>query len=511
MGILSTLLQPRDATYRNPPDWLYEALGGEKTVSGERISEQSALRMSAVWAAVSLIASSVASLPLIVYREAGRGKERETSHPLYRLLHDSPNPEMGSMVFRETLQAHMLTWGNAFAEIVRDGTGRPSQLWPIGPDVITIKRVAETNEIVYLVMVEGGQKPILARDMLHIPGLGFDGIVGYSVIHMARESLGLTKASEKFGSAFFGNGTKASGVLEHPNTLDQNTIKLLRKQWDEMHQGAANSNKVAILTGGMAFKQLSIPPEDAQFLETRKFQVEEVARWFNVPPHKIRSMDRATFTNIEHQNIEFVVDTIRPWLVRWEQELRRKLFNSPGTRQMFAEHLVDGLLRGDQKTRYEAYASSITNGWMSRNEVRELENLNPVDGLDEYFVPLNMGGPEDGEQEPDEVQEEGRGDERAQALLYQAAARLVRREVAAIKRASKKDGFSDWLASFYEKHAEHISQDLAVPYEYAEKRVLEDSLSVIESNESGDIENLLNEWESTKARRMIEDIQHGKA
>jgi HK97 family phage portal protein len=358
--------------------------------SGVSVNEDTALNYSAVWAAVSLISSQVASLPLILYRrlEDG-GKERLTGHPTYRLLHDQPNPEMSSMVFRETLQAHVLTWGNAYAEIEWRGDGRPSALWPLAPNRVIPERQA--GRLQYRVNNTGGKDvTIPAEDMLHVPGLGFDGTVGYSPVRMARESIGLGMATERYGGGFFGSGASPGGILTHPGRLTESQQKHLRASTNAQHRGVYRAHNLMILEEGMTYTQIGVDPDSAQFLETRKFQTEEICRWFNLPPHKLRNLDRATFSNIEQQSIEFVTDTLRPWLVRWEQEVNRKIVLQD--RSQFVEHLVDGLLRGDIASRYAAYAVGRQWGWLSADDVRERENLNPLPEKagQMYLVPMNM-------------------------------------------------------------------------------------------------------------------------
>lgn len=365
------------------------------TSTGVAVTEQTALNYSAVWAAVSLISSQVASLPLILYKRLPNGgKDRMARHPLHWLLHDEPNSEMTSFVFRETLTAHVLSWGNGYAEIERDGAGRPIGLWPLTPDRVTPVRDKRTLALKYHVTdPNGGQAALLdPQDMLHIPGLGFDGTVGYDVISKARESIGVGMATERFGGAFFGNGATFGGVLEHPGKLSPAAQKLLTDQIEAKHGGLSKAHRFIILQEAMKYTQLGVPPEAAQFLESRKFQVIEVCRWFNIPPHKLRDLERATFSNIEQQAIEFVTDTLRPWLIKWEQEIQRKLIPRLEQGIQFAEHLVDGLLRGDIASRYAAYAVGRQWGWLSPDDVRERENMNPLPDKqgEMYLVPTNM-------------------------------------------------------------------------------------------------------------------------
>jgi HK97 family phage portal protein len=360
---------------------------GPAASSGISVSEHTAMNFSAVWAAVSIIAGDVASLPLILYKRLPNGgKERFLSHKLYRILHDEPNPEMGSMVFRETLQAHLLTWGNGYAEIERDGADQVSALWPLTPDRVYPFR--QDRRLKYRVLnPDGGPDAIFeARDIFHVPGLGFDGVSGYSVIAKARESVGLGLATERFGGAFFGKGSTFGGVLSHPKVLSDNAKKSLRESIETQHQGVERAHKFLILEEGMAYERLGIPPNDAQFLETRKFQITEIARWFQLPPHKLADLERATFSNIEQQDIEYYKSCLRRWLVRWEQELNRKLIARPERNLQFAEHLVEGLLRGDSQARGEYYSKMFTIGAFSVNKILELENQNPIPGGDARFI-----------------------------------------------------------------------------------------------------------------------------
>jgi HK97 family phage portal protein len=357
------------------------------------VNEHTALNLSAVWAAVTVISGTVASLPLLLYKRLPNGgKERFVDHPVYRMLHDEPNPEMTSMVFRETLQAHVLLWGNAYAEIQRDQAGRPVALWPLSPQQVEPFRDKETRVLRYRVTNETGRQVIVdAERILHVPGLGFDGIVGYSVVRKARESLGLALATETFGATFFGNGAWPGLVAQHPGKLSDPAAKRLKDSLNEALQGPTRAHNLIVTEEGIKVEKMGIPPDDAQFLETRKFQIVEIARWFNLPPHKLRDLERATFSNIEHQGIDFVVD-LRLWFVRWEQELNRKLIRPLERKIQFVEHLVDGLLRGDSASRVAIYASGRQWGWLSADDIRERENLNPLpDGQGQiYLIPQNM-------------------------------------------------------------------------------------------------------------------------
>lgn len=393
MGLLTELRGQWTGPLSSSSPELAKLWASPPTSTGVSITETNALNYSAVWAAVSLISSQVASLPLILYaRRKDGGKDRKPNHPLYWLLHDEPNSEMSSFVFREALQAHVLTWGNGYAEIERDMSDRPIALWPITPDRVTPTRDRADN-LTYKVRNPDGKDVFLQpRNMFHLPGLGFDGNVGYSVISKARESIGLGIATERFGGTFFGNGATFGGVLKHPGKLSPNAQKLLTDQIEAKHQGLTRAHRFLLLQEAMDYVGTGVPPEAAQFLETRLFQIIEICRWFNIPPHKLRDLSRATFSNIEQQAIEFVTDTLRPWLIRWEQEIQRKLIAPLEQGIQFAEHLVDGLMRGDTTSRYAAYAVGRQWGWLSADDVLERENMNPLpNGQGKiYLVPQNM-------------------------------------------------------------------------------------------------------------------------
>ena len=370
--------------------------GGSPVSSGVSVSEDTALDYAPVWAAVNLISSDVASLPLILYkREPNGGKTRYVDAKLYKLLHDEPNPEMTAFVFRETLQAHVLLWGNAYAEIERDSAGRPMALWPIAPHRVEPYRpTVQGNRLGAMrYRIDGNDGVTLpASDVIHIPGLSPDGSVGYRFVLKARESIGLGVAMERFGGTFFGNGSTFGGVLSHPRTLSKQAEENLRNSIQARHQGPDRAHKFLIIQEDMKYEALGVAPNQAQFIESRRFQIAEVARWFRVPPHKIGDLERATFSNIEQQALEYVVGTLRPWLVRWEQEFNRKLISPLERNRQFCEHLVDGMLRGDVVSRNNAYAVGRQWGWLSADDVREKENLNPLpNGAGQiYLVPFNM-------------------------------------------------------------------------------------------------------------------------
>ena len=371
-----------------------------RTNSGKVVNENTAMQTTAVYACVRILAEAIASLPLHVYEyKDGGGKELLTDHPLYYLLHDEPNDEMTSFVFRETLMSHLLIWGNAYAQVIRDGAGRVLGLYPLLPNKVSVER-DEHGEIYYVYSRSTDENPnfkdhgeiVLKReDVLHIPGLGFDGLIGYSPIAMAKSAVGMTLACEEYGASFFANGANPGGVLEHPGVL-KDPAKV-RDSWNAVYRGSNNANKVAVLEEGMHYQQIGLPPEEAQFLETRKFQLDEIARLYRIPPHMIGQLDRATFSNIENQSIQFVIYTLEPWVIRWEQSLQKALLLPGEKGKVTIRFNISGLLRGDYASRMNGYATGRQNGWFSTNDIREMEGLNPIsdeEGGNLYLVNGSM-------------------------------------------------------------------------------------------------------------------------
>lgn len=492
------------------------ALMGSPSATGREINADSALALSAVWACVRILSETTASLPLVVYRRLGNGgKERAPQHPLYAILHDRPNPEMTSMELRETLMSHVTLWGNAYAEIQRrPATGDVLALWPLRPDRMKITR-GNDGKLVYVYRLSDNKEKVFDRSLiLHLRGLSPNGIQGYSPLTVAREAIGLGLAAEEFGARFFGNGAVPGLVLQHPGVLGDDAHKRLRQSWEDRHSGLENAQRVAILEEGMTVEKIGVPPEDAQFLETRKFQVHEIARIFGVPLHMIADLDRATFSNIEQQSIDFVTRTIRPWTGRIEQRMGASLIAAVEQERYFVEHVLEGLLRGDIASRYSAYSIGRQWGWLSANDVRVIENMNPVEGLDQYLMPLNMidaTDPDAGkgpvamseQSEPgapsikastdedarsrgsEEAERRGSEDAERRALvsyekralarqqlaqtfrpvLRDTAQRVVNREVNdvgnqvnKVKNGGSVETFTSWLQEFYAEHAGFIAR-----------------------------------------------------
>lgn len=362
-------------------------MGG--STSGKHVNERSAMQMTAVYACVRILSESIASLPVHLYQNETEGsKVRAVKHPLYRILHDEPNPEMTSFVFRETLMTHLLLWGNAYSQIIRNGKGEVIGLYPLMPNRMTVDRDSN-GQIIYQYQMQDsdahtgktGNVTLKPSDVLHIPGLGFDGLVGYSPIAMAKNAIGLSIATEEYGARFFANGATPGGILEFPGTVKN--PESIRESWNKGFSGN-NAHKVAILEEGMKYTPISISPEQAQFLETRKFQIDEIARIFRVPPHMVGDLEKSSFSNIEQQSLEFVKYTLEPWIIRWEQSLNRALLSETEKSDYFVKFNVDGLLRGDYQSRMNGYAIGIQNGFMSPNDVRTLECLD--------LIPDELGG-----------------------------------------------------------------------------------------------------------------------
>ena len=462
--------QKRDVSLTSPPQWLLDYLGTGETVSGESVTVTGSLSVPAVLGAFTILAEDTASLPLILYRRMKRGKERASDNPYYALMHDRPNPEHTSMLFREFILGHMLGWGNFYAQIIYDGRGQAQELWPLSPARMEVFR-DENGERKYLYTRENDSKRAFrASDILHIPAFGFDGLVGYSRVSMARNSIAMAFSAEKYAGRVFQNDARPSVLVKHPGSLGDKAYERLQESWNLSYQGAGNAGKAAILEEGMDVTTIGFPPKDAMFIEQQEWSVTQVSRVFRIPPHMLGQVNRSTSwgSGIEQQELGYLSHTLRPWLVRIEQQLNKDLLLEAERKLYFYEHLTDGMLRTDIVARFSAYAQAITNGWMTRNEAREKENMNPLDGLDEPLVPLNMQGADEpdpepnpgpnpqplpqGEGEPDEDEE----DDVVRGFVREAAERIVRREVNEVQDAVKRwldkgkpEKFTAWLEQFY--------------------------------------------------------------
>ena len=387
MGIIQKLRGRR--AYNRAAGSGYRFLFGQSS-AGKTVNERTAMQMTAVYACVRILAESIAALPLHVFQQGPDGSRvKAEAFPLFRLLHDEPNPEMTSFIFRETLMTHLLLWGNAYAQILRNGRGEVVALYPLLPGKMRVER-DEQGQLYYRYIRNDREPPtlsgntviLLPESVLHIPGLGFDGLVGYSPISMTKNAIGLAMAAEEYGSKFFANGAAPAGVLEHPNVVKD--VSKLRESWNSAFGGSANAGKIAILEEGMRFSPISMSPQDSQLIETRKYQLGEIARIFRIPPHMVGDLDKSSFNNIEQQGLEFVKYTLDPWVVRWESALTKALLSREEKKKYEIRFNVDGLLRGDYKSRMEGYAVGINNGFMCPNDVRRLE------GFD--LIPAEKGG-----------------------------------------------------------------------------------------------------------------------
>lgn len=477
--ILDRILPRKLSTLKNPADWLVDALtgGGSNTSSGVRVTPASALSLAAYFAAIRCISEDVAKVPLIVYEDLEQnGKKKRKDHSLYPILHDQPNANMTAMTLRETMVQHALGWGNGYAEIVRDKSFNVVALELITPDRVTVEINPNTNRVMYTVRNGVGAVTTLQDfQMFHLHGLGYDGLTGYSIAHLAREAIGLGLAQEKSGSTIFGNSARPSGILETDGELEPEAQQNLRESWERLYSGPDNANKTIVLENGVTFKPITIAFKDAQFIEGRSFSASDIARFFRIPPHKIGVMDAATFSNIEQQAIEYVVDTLQSWFVRFEQEIKRKLLNRTVDEHLFAEHLIDGLLRGDIESRYKAYQIARNGGWMSANDILNKENSNPIgEQGDIYTIPLNMQDASKINDEPEVIEvpvaPEPEVQEEEEALTSEATAqfnalrerfhRLMQIESDRTARIVKKDDCGAKLIAFYDEHSKHLSNGI---------------------------------------------------
>jgi HK97 family phage portal protein len=449
--------------------------------AGVRVTEETALTLGAVWACVRVITESLAGLPWLVYRKRrDGGNDLQYDHQLNWLLDTQPNPETTAFTFRETLIAHALTWGNCYAEVERDAADRPVWLWQITPD--RVEPVRFRGRIIYDIANPRGPNTVLERnEMFHVPGLGFDGLVGYSVIRMAARAIGVGIGLEESGSSFFANDSTPGGLLIHPEKLTPEARKNIEESWQKRHAGPNNRRRVAVLEEGLKWEATGLPPEDSQFVEQKQLTPTEIARWFRVPPHKIGDLTRSTNNNIEHQSIEFVEDTLRPWAERFESEANIRLFgrNNAGTLHTIIN--LDERMRGDTAARAEYYKTMSMVGALSVNEMRVQENLNPIgpDG-DKRFVQLNMQLLENAGEEPPPGQEpptEPASDELRTRIesagldvLRDAVRRALKREEHEARRQLKAGKpYEKWSGKFLAEHRDYMREILLPPLRLLEQ------------------------------------------
>lgn len=484
--MLTTLFERRatKSSAGHPRDpALAELLGyGTNTAAKIPIDEETAMKFSAVYASIRVIAETKASLPIQVFERLPNGKRAKvTMHPVNDLLHVlDPNPDMTRMVCQEVRQAHVLGWGNSFAEITFNGKGEPTAIRPKHPSRVRPFRDRATGRIMYEVYQEdGGTVTLDASEVLHVPGFGFNGITGKSPLRLFAESIAIGLAEERFVGSFFARSAKPSVIIKMPEgkQLGDVAAKDIRTQWESF--SGENAHRPALVDNGADVQLVTMPLNEAQLLESRKFQAEDIgARVYRIPPHVLGLLDRATFSNIESQDGYFEKHTMRPWLERDEQELNRKLFSREERRRFFVRHNVNALLRADIKTRFEAYKTAIQNGWKSANDVLELEDENGI-GLqgDLYLVPQNMQpasvvvqlpGADKPQQEEDEDEDEQ--DERSRKLaeshrrlLVDMLESLIRTESKRVREAARKpDEFPSRVEAFYASHREVMTRKLGL-------------------------------------------------
>lgn len=388
MGLIKNMASSSWTLSKDPPEWAYTWLGVGPSKSGVDVSELTAKRFTAVLGCIKILSETLASMPIIIYRardpsNKNKGKDRATDHPLYDILKCAPNDEMPAYSLKETMMEHCTSSGNTFAQIVRNRRGQVISLHLLPWTVTDVRRNIETYKLEYTTNDRGKLVTLPYSEVFHIPGLGFDGIKGYSPIRMAMEAVGIGLAAEQFAASFYGNGTHLGGVLEHPSTMTEQAHKNLKADFESKYRGLANAHSVPILEEGMKFHELGIKPEEAQFIETRRFQIEEIARIYRVPLHMLQDLERSTNNNIEHQSLEFLRDTMMPWFTRWEQWIDFKLLTKEERQQGYhSEFLINAILRGDTKARAEFYNWMRQNGILNADEIRELENWNPQEDED---------------------------------------------------------------------------------------------------------------------------------
>lgn len=444
---------------------------GTPAYSGVTVSETTALNYGPLFTCVRILSETVAKVPFEFYRRIPRGKEKATDHPLYGIIHDVANPEMTSYQFRETLQGHLCVWGNAYAEIQYDPSFNVIALWPLRPDKMTdIKRIDGKLWYQYRLPDQYGQDVMLpAIRVLHIPFMGYNGVAGYSPISLARQTIGSGMAVEEYGARFFSNGSRPSGVIKMPGPLSKEAGERVRASWEQMYQGLSNQHRTAILEDGMEFQQIGVPPEEAQFLETQNFTARQIASWYGIPANKVGAeLTNQTYSNIEAQGIDAVND-IMPWFRRWESIYSFKLLGPEERKTYFAEFNLNGLMRGDAVARATYYRERFNIGTYSMNDIREIENENPIDdpNADKYWIGLNVAPigerpaaqPKEAPVQPDQIA-------RALEPVFREASReIVEKEARDIERARKRADFGQWARDYYQTLPEAIEKRMAVPVE----------------------------------------------
>ena len=439
MGIFSKLNPFRNSATMKEPEWWRQALGASLTNAGVSVTPENAMKLTAVFSAVRIISESIASLPLVLYERDGDRKRLAVDHPLFTLLHDIPNDVQTNFELLEFGMANLLLRGNQYNHVVRNGRGEALSITPLKAAYMKPEN-GVGGKINFNYQEPGNERVYRQDEIWRTAGLGSDGVIGLSPIQEAKQPLGIGMAAENYGAKVYSNGAQVPAVLESEHRLTDEQFKALKEQWSENYGGLENAFKTAILEGGLKYKNVGLNLSDAEFIASRKMTVADVSRIYRVPLHMLSELDKATFSNIEHQGIEFVVHTIRPWVTRLEKSITRDLLLPSERGRYFAKFKLEGLLRGDTKSRYEAYGLGIRDGWLNRNEVRELEDRDPVEGLDEFILPLNMA-----EQNGDPAMNSLRAAE-VKALTVESK-RLTDRQ------------FKDWAPDFYARFEKRMVRE----------------------------------------------------
>jgi HK97 family phage portal protein len=458
-------------TLKSPQGWGYL---GRKVGSGVPVTVETAMRVSAVYACVKIIAETLAATPLHIYRSRPEGgRDRANAHPLSMVFGGVANEENTTQELLEYVLASLLVHGSAYCEIIRVG-GRVVALSPLDATCMKPQRDA-SGKLYFEYKTNGLARVYQTTELWRIAGLSSDAVTGYSNISIAREAIGVSIAAEQHAAKTYSNGASIPGVFEIDKTLTDEGFDRLKKQLDARAGTISDVMKPLLLENGLTYKSISMTLEQAQFIEARKFQIAEVARIFRVPLHKLNEMSNATFSNIEHQSREFVVDTLTPWCVRIEQTIRRDLFTAGEKRSYYAKFNLEGLMRGDTQSRYAAHASALVNGWKTPNEVRQLEDMNSVEGLDEFYKPMNLIG-----------------EKQSEAQQTNEPNALEQRQIRAIRSELGRGDFKEWAEGYYSRLESAITGDEFT----AEQAGSYCSAQLTKLLAAEDVAAYLKEWES---------------
>jgi HK97 family phage portal protein len=522
-------LENPSTSLSDPANWLFHAFGAQPTTSNITVTERNATQITAFWSAVNTISDTLGEMPLRLIQNKDDGtQEIVRGHPSLQRLKFSPNPMMSAIVFKSTVQAHVLTWGNGYVWIKRNAMQEVNELWPLLPQDTT-PVVKKDGTLVFKSRIRFDNKTLSPQlelpsdQVIHVPALSRNGVQGMSIIAEQREMLGHALGTQQFGSRFFANGAHAGGLVSFPGKLTD--PEKVRTQIEKKTSNE-NAHRLLVLDGDAKYQQFTVPPDDAQFLQTREFSVDEVGRMFRLPLHFLNKMGQATFNNLEMMGTHFVQFTMMPWIIRWEQELTRKLLSKEEIANGFVfKFNVSSLIRGDIKTRSEVHAKGIQNGWVTRNEVRALEDMNPLDGLDDPLVPLNLkvvGADDDTETDTDDdtgTDDDGdngnAGDDDTQTasmfvLAKAAAERIANKEAIQLRRIFAKAPddakLAEQLESFYNSHREMVKSNLAFTDEQAEQYCIDHGLEIFDARATDQFEDVLIRWQTEGAAEIATKI-----